>query len=367
MKKILEKFKAVSPIYLIAAGIFLFGVIVLLVVFFYQPAWIGQDQDVEFLDEDALEDENCEFVRLLDGVCVESESDVDPDLVGVMVENHTDARPQSGLGKASVVYEAPVEANYSRFLLIYPVEEEVLKVGPVRSARPYYLDWLSEYGDIMYMHVGGSPDALDKIKEFDIFDLNEFYRGWYYWRSSDRYAPHNTYTSSKLWKKAWEDYGDDIILESDSQTSAGTWKFGEIEECDFDAWDCIDNFTVSFVKPTYVAEWKYNTSTQKYERYQMGYLHKDQDGSILEADTVIVQYVDTEVLDAVGRLGMETIGTGKAVIFRNGYSFGATWVKENRQSKTRWIDNEGNDMSLKPGKIWIEVLNGRGELEGVAL
>jgi len=138
-----------------------------------------------YIPEQTDEEEDCDYKRLIDGICVEYEKDVDPKLVAVMVENHVDARPQSGLSKARIVYEAPVEANYSRFMLIYPLGDDIDKIGPVRSARPYYLDWLAEYDNIMYMHVGGSPDALDIISERGLFDLNEFYRGWYYWRSKD--------------------------------------------------------------------------------------------------------------------------------------------------------------------------------------
>src|SRR5690606_23920743 len=131
-----------------------------------------------------------------------------PRTVGIMIENHYDARPLSGLADASVVYEAPVEGNYTRFLAVFPEDAEVQKIGPVRSARTYYLDWVSEYPDMLYMHVGGSPDALEKIKTHGIFDFNEFYRGWYYWRDSGRYAPHNVYTSSALFQKAMDEYAN---------------------------------------------------------------------------------------------------------------------------------------------------------------
>ncbi|MBT3538807.1 DUF3048 domain-containing protein [Candidatus Parcubacteria bacterium] len=362
-------FNEIKFLYILSGIIFIAAII--LIGFFgwgylggESPEGVGRDRPVP----DVVE-EDCEHRRTLDGICVEFEKDVNPKLVAVMVENHTDARPQSGLSQARVVYEAPVEANYSRFLLLYPLGDEVLKVGPVRSARPYYLRWLSEYKDTMYMHVGGSPEALDDIKEFDIFDLNEFYRGWYYWRSTDRYAPHNVYTSSKLWESAWEDYGPeeeikDEIEENKKNTGIESWKFEEREQC---TENCVGEFTVTFVPPTYVATWQFNSSTNKYERYQMGYPHLDKDGGLIEADTVIVQHVETEVLDGVGRLGMETIGRGDAVMFRDGYMIEMEWEKADREGKTRWFNFEHDDAvrvdePLNPGKIWIEVLNQRAEL-----
>ncbi len=310
-------------------------------------------------EEVAVVEDECDFVRSIDGVCVDHEKDIDPELIAVMVENHVDARPQSGLSAASIVYEAPVEANYSRFMLLYPLGEDVMKVGPVRSARPYYLDWLAEYETIMYMHVGGSPDALSLIKSRDIFDLNEFYRGWYYWRGTDRYAPHNVYTSSKLWEKAWDEYGEDE-RQKENKKMMDYWTFEKMEACEE---DCIENIDIVFLAPTYTAEWEYTTSTEQYGRYQMGYPHVDQDGTQIMADTIIIQYVDTQVLDNVGRLGMDTIGSGDAIVFRNGHMIEGTWNKEDLESKTQWLDAEGNEISLQAGKIWIEVVNQRGDVK----
>lgn len=305
---------------------------------------------------------SCTYTRILDGVCVDLESETNPRLVGVMVENHVDARPQSGISEASVVYEAPVEGNYSRFLLIFPENDDVTKVGPVRSARPYYLDWLLEYPQIMYMHVGGSPEALELIPKYGIFDLNEFYRGWYYWRSTDRYAPHNVYTSSKLWTKAWEEYGSDRIQDTDDviqDTNNITWKFENGEAC---IENCVDEITVTLLAPAHEAVWKYSTSTDRYQRFQLGKPHTDQNGSGIFADTIVVQHVQTKVLDTYGRLAMETIGSGEARVYVHGREIIGTWKKETRTGRTRFYDESGDEIAFKAGKIWIEVVNQLGKV-----
>lgn len=343
-------------IYVLAGFVFIAGIVLLMWFGFGWRPTVSEP----FAREDEVVVEECDFVRYIDGICVEHEKDIDPELVAVMVENHVDARPQSGLSAARIVYEAPVEANYSRFMLIYPLGEDVMKVGPVRSARPYYLDWLAEYGDqIMYMHVGGSPDALSLITTRDIFDLNEFYRGWYYWRGADRYAPHNVYTSSKLWEKAYDEYGPESEEEGVQGEGETRWLYKKMDACEE---ACVTHIDVVFLPPTYVAEWEYSTSTQQYGRYQMGYPHVDQDGTQIMADTIIVQYVETEVLDAIGRLGMDTIGSGELQVFRNGHMIEGTWNKEDVESKTQWLDAEGNDIALQAGKIWIEVVNQRGDV-----
>jgi len=305
----------------------------------------------------------CDFVRVLDGVCVVSEAEVNPLLTSVMIENHTESRPQSGLADASVVYEAPVEGQISRFLAIYPLGVEVDQVGPVRSARPYYLDWAREYGEPMYMHVGGSPQALSLIKQYGMYDRDEMvYGANNFWRSGNRYAPHNVYTSSELWQKAHD--GRDW----EAAPTYDGWQFGDMGLCFLEdeekrEYDCAEEIVASFNPPAYEAVWKYNKQSMKYERYQMGKLHKDADGEKIVADTVIVQRVETVVLDNEGRLGMTTVGEGEAIVFRDGYRIDGTWKKEGGTSRTEWVGVDGKNIRLKSGKIWVEVVNQHGAVE----
>ncbi len=322
-------------------------------IFLYQPA--GDVSDIAFEFDDDVMDENCEYHRLLDGVCVEDKQDMDPPLVGIMIENHYDARPLSGLSQASVVYEAPVEGNFNRFFAIYPFDAPAEKVGPVRSARPYYLDWVSEYANMMYMHVGGSPDALSDIKKYDLFDINEMYRGWYFWRSSDRYMPHNVYTSQELWKKAMEDYDNNEQLAMNNKQDVQYWKFESMDACEE---DCVEEIITIYSGETYQATWKYNTATEQYMRYELGdiVIDAETENQII-ADTIVVQYVDTTVLDGVGRLGMDTIGEENAIVFRNGLKIEGEWRKNSREDRTLFVDEQGKMISFKAGKIWIVVMN----------
>ncbi|MBI4995128.1 DUF3048 domain-containing protein [Candidatus Peregrinibacteria bacterium] len=317
-------------------------------------------------DENVGQIKQCNFHRALDGVCVESAEKMNPTLIAVMIENHTDARPQSGLSKASIVYDAPVEANYTRFMAIYPADAAVEQIGPVRSARPYYLDWVLEYGEPMYMHCGGSPDALNKIKEYGIFDVNEFYFGKNFWRSPSRLAPHNVYTSSELWDKAVVDYNDygSLITGHDEW-----WIFdtlaparnathnvaGGPEHLSTSAQ--ANDIVVFFLSPNYDVEWKYDSSTEKYERWQAGAEHCEADGTLITADTVIVQHVKTKVLDEIGRISMETIGSGVAEVYYDGVEITGTWKKIDRTSRTRFYNELGEEIKLKAGKIWVEVIN----------
>lgn len=355
MKSFLSKLKEISPIYLISAGVFLFGFIALVVIFMYQPSGDSADPEIVY-DEEGTE-EPCDHVRRIDGVCVEDDSQTDPALVGIMIENHYEARPVSGLTEASIIYEAPVEGNFNRFLAVYPADAPVSKAGPVRSARPYFLDWVSEYPEMMYMHVGGSPDALEKIVQYDLFDINEFYRGWYFWRDNTRFAPHNVYTSQTLWEKAIEDYGNKE-QGTNGKEQFDAWEFEKWDECQE---NCVNEIETVFSGQTYSASWEYNTSTEQYERFEFDQPVIDpQTGDQVVADTIVVQYVDTEVLDNIGRLGMETIGSGDAIVFRNGFGVEGEWRKDSRKDRTRFYDFDGidgNEIPFKAGKIWVVVMN----------
>lgn len=339
--------------YALAGLVFLFG-LGLLAWFVWQYFVTANfsNSEVDVANTKNEQVKKCDFRRMLDGVCVDSVEKTNPKLVAVMIENHTEARPQFGLSDASIVYEAPVEANYTRFLAIYPEDVLVAKVGPVRSARPYYLDWLAEYGNPMYMHCGGSPEALKKIVSTGVFDFNEMYRGQYFWRDNARLAPHNLFTSSELWGKVTMDDGLWTMGPSD------WWMFEYSGKLMVDSGTTSTNdINVSFLAPSYVVDWKYNSSTQKYERWQAGREHRDAVGTLITADTVIVQHVKYKVLDDIGRIFIETIGTGSVEVYFNGEKISGTWKKIDRISRTRFYSELGEEIKLKAGRVWIEVIN----------
>ena len=176
------------------------------------PKLLQQISGVQSMEQEKKEqEEGCEFRHVVTGVCGADEESVTESLVAVIVENHKDAQPLAGITQADIVYEAPAEGGIPRLLALFRKNTLIEKVGPVRSARPYFLDWLSEYGTPLFFHVGGSPESLRRIAQENIRDMDEFSRSWYFWRSSQRRAPHNTYTSSKLWKRAGEKYGNGHI------------------------------------------------------------------------------------------------------------------------------------------------------------
>ncbi|MBT4153754.1 MAG: DUF3048 domain-containing protein [Candidatus Magasanikbacteria bacterium] len=297
---------------------------------------------------------DCAVTRSFDGVCLDDGEHQEQPLVAVMIENHIEANPLSGLNKAAVVYEAPVEGNIPRFMALFPLDTDVKKIGPIRSARPYYLDWLAEYPGTMYMHVGGSPDALERIAAEDVFDMNEFSRGWYFWRDQGRFAPHNAYTSAELFRSAHEKYAPKEISELQPR-----WSVQASEPC---TEECITHLEIIFSQGIYAPDWYYVSSTNKYERDQFSRPHIDASGPRYEADTIVVQKVQTQVLDNKGRLGMETIGTGDAYIFAAGNIQEGTWSKTAKDTPTVFTAKDGQPMHIQGGTIWIEVVPQNGDV-----
>lgn len=272
-----------------------------------------------------------------------------PRVYGVMIDNHEDAWPQAGLDQAFFVYEAPVEAGISRMLAFFSEEQSVEKIGPVRSARPYFLDWNNEL-DALYAHVGGSAAALDLIASGGTFDLNEYWFGNYFWRSLGRYAPHNTYTSTALMgtymaEKIAQGFIADPLYES--------WSFKDSDPAETTE---VERVNISFYPPTYVVRWDYDAVLNRYKRYQAGSVHVMEDGSEIWSDTVAVVVTDISILDGVGRRRIETIGEGSGFVFRDGLMIEGIWKKESKSQRLRFFDEAGKEIAMNAGITWIEVV-----------
>lgn len=284
--------------------------------------------------------------------------------LAVVVENHLDARPQSGLARADLIYEYLAEGGITRFLAIFQTRDT--EIGPVRSARPYQLDWLSEYGAV-FAHWGGSPEALDLISQNGITDLDGIYlEGTYlqgssdkvFYRVSDREEPHNGYTkASNLWRAVTERGWNNPMPIS-------AWKFKDDSSTPSTSAHYIK---IRFSDQTdYDVEWQFDSSKNLYLRKNGGQVEIDKvTNEQLSAKNIVVEYVDTSFQGGEGRLHMDTIGSGEAKIFQDGGVIQGTWKKDKRTSRTHFYDKNDNEVSLNRGQIWIEVLpSGQGDLKG---
>lgn len=289
--------------------------------------------------------------RLLDGVTVEAAvSNRYP--IAVMVENLVDIRPQAGLSQAGLVYEALVEGGITRFMAVYSTAETIDQIGPIRSARHYFVDWAEEYGGI-YAYVGGSPQALGVTGASDyITDLNQFYNSEYYYRDENISAPHNLFSSSELLDYALRDLE---LAEIPGHFESYQFKTPVAET---DRPGAVAPLTINYSNADYQVEWRYDAGSNQYLRWNGGEPHLDANtNEQLTANNIVIQRVPTTVLEvATGRLDLETIGSGDAIIFQDGATILGSWEKDQRGDRTLFYSADGNEIEFNPGSTWIQVV-----------
>ena len=296
--------------------------------------------------------------------------------LAVMIENHTEARPQSGLSSADVVYEAVAEGGITRFMALFYCNLADTQVGPVRSARTYFLDPLAEY-DASYAHVGGAntpgpADALSQIIKYGVKDLNQFSIGFpVFWRDYQRLAhsvatEHTMYsTTAKLWEVAAKRgflATDSAGIRWDKNFKPWTFKDDEQSSSTNKAGGATAKIAVNFweSQPSYRVEWNYDAATNSYKR-KNGESHLDLNNKKqLDAKVVIVQFQkESNANDGYPgnvHLLYGTTGTGKALIFQDGNVLEGKWVKTSRTARSKFVDKSGKEVELNRGQIWIQTV-----------
>lgn len=265
----------------------------------------------------------------------------------VMIDNAPEVERQFGLNDARLVYEAPVEGGRTRLMAIYHLATSTEQIiGPVRSARPYYLDWVQEL-NCLYAHVGGSPEALTRIKNFSIFDLNEFYSGGYFWRNKKYQAPHNTFIDVENLAKAYVQE-----MEKWKGRAIRSWLFAKKETSTFGG-DITVNVDLTELNQV---SWGYDKKTKNWERWVNKSPQFDEKNKMIQAKNVVIQYVDAVVADEEGRLDIQTIGSGRAVILKGGYTVEGRWEKKGLQERTIFFGPDTKEIEFNPGTIWVEVV-----------
>lgn len=263
-------------------------------------------------------------------------------VTGVMIENSPEARPQSGLTSASVVFEAIAEGGITRFLALFQ-DTQPDYIGPVRSVRPYYLDWLQGF-DAPVAHAGGSNDGLAKVKADKVKDLDQFANAKAYQRVNSRYAPHNLYTSTaKL---------DALEVEKGftSSTFEGFARKAESKSATPDAKSIDLTISGYYYNPHY----DYDAASNTYKRSMQGKPHIDEkSGTQIAPKVVIANIMQYKIIDSVGHSGYNTIGSGTSYIFQDGTVTIGTWEKTSSKSQIVFKDKSGAIIKLNPGQTWL--------------
>ena len=283
--------------------------------------------------------------RALDGVRV-TEGTPEPDYIAVMIDNIAEALPQSSVAKAPLVIEAPVEGGLTRLMVVFPSNAAFTQLGPVRSARPYYIDWAEEFG-ALYVHVGGSPAALEKLKSAEVRDLNEFFAGRFFWRDGKRYAPHNAYVSSVT-------LADAMRTRPRTAKPLSPWKYKDDEPLVERPAEILE--VALGEQGKWRVRWRYDRETNAFARILASGPQLDDDGQAVLAKNVLVQFAKVKVLDDIGRRSIDTVSGGDASVIMDGRIIGGTWKYDRSSARTLFYDAAGNELALNAGITWVEVV-----------
>ena len=298
--------------------------------------------------------------------------------LGVMIENHEGARPQSGLSFADVIYEAVAEGGITRVLSIYYCQDAG-QIGPVRSARTYFLDFLSEYGDYpLYAHVGGAnqpgpADALSQLSDYGwegYNDMNQFSIGFpVFWRDYDRLGhtaatEHTMYsTTEKLWEygaktrkltnkdekgKQWDKNFATYTFKKDEDSA----KRPKTQTAHLEFWSSDKDYFI---------DWIYDPMSNLYKRNNGAsqYIDRNTNKQLTSKNIVVLFMQESSANDGYERnlhLLYKTKGTGKAVILMDGKQTVGKWKKDSRTARTLIFDNKGDPVKFNRGLIWFEIL-----------
>lgn len=285
----------------------------------------------------------------LTGELVKEEAATKQAVTGIMIENSPEARPQSGLKQAGVVFEAIAEGGITRFLALYQQEKPQL-IGPVRSVRPYYIDWVAAF-NASVAHVGGSAAALTEVRNGSYRDIDQFFNAGTYWRATDRYAPHNVYTSfEKL----------DALNASKGFTSSTFTGFTR-KEATPNQTPTATSISVVMSSALFNSSYTYNSKTNSYDRSQAGAPHTDREEGQLSPRVVIAMKVqESRVFEDGWRESINAIGSGTAYIFQNGTVQEVTWKKTSKTDQITFTSADGKDVPLQPGQTWISAVPDSG-------
>jgi len=303
----------------------------------------------------------------------------------VMIENTPDSRPQSGLSRADVVFEAVAEGGVTRFgaLFYCAAQYQDLTLAPVRSARSYFVDWASGFNLPMYVHVGGAnlagpADALAQIREYGWEgenDINQFSVGYpTFVRNYNRIpgkeiaTEHTMETTTEgLWKVAadrgWTGTTPERTVARKTIPAASWlsayegWTFedeqaatGTTSKIAYDFWSGYNEYSV---------EWNYDLSSDSYKRSNGGEIQFDLNNNeqLASKNVVILFTTEKGPIDEKKHMLYTTTGRGKALIFKHGQTpIEANWVKEDREAELKFVDLRGKPVALARGQVWISVL-----------
>ena len=275
--------------------------------------------------------------------------------IAVMIDNNIGDEEQAGLQDSYINYEIIVEGGLTRIMAIFKNNDNVL-IGPVRSARNYFLDYALE-NDAIYAHYGWSPNTESDIKSLNVDNINGMTSSSPFRRDTTLKAPHNVFTTTTYLKN--------YIDETSFRTTSDNWKLlNESEsEVNLDELTSIKDNTQQAEKITINysyyqnRSYTYDSVNKYYLKSINGSAQKDKKtDSQLHYKNVIIEYVDNKSIDDEDRQELTTTGKGTGYYITNGYATKINWTKSTRSDKTIYKYQDGTELKINEGNTFINIV-----------
>jgi hypothetical protein len=277
--------------------------------------------------------------------------------LGVKIENTPEARPQSGLDQADIVYEEVVEGGITRFWSFYNSTMPEI-VGPIRSVRSMDPNIILPFGGVVAFS-GGTPDNVALVRATGLVTVDENNAGPAYYRESTRSAPHNLYGRTEL------------LLGFGGEPVPPARMFEYLEKGAAFTGEPIASFHVGLQQGydvSYVwdaARGGWNRFTQGIEPFlSIGSVAADGGTPSADAPSAAtgpapVQVAPTNVIVQLIPYGSgadgDVMGSGEAWVFSDGQLVRGTWTKAYPGGATVFTDAAGAVIALTPGSTWVEL------------
>ena len=279
--------------------------------------------------------------------------------IAVMIDNNINAMPQAGLLEADIIYEIIVEGGESRLMLILQ-DKDLEKIGPVRSARHYFLDYALE-NDAIYVHYGWSPQAQADITSLGVDNINGIYESSSdFWRVSDKYAPHNAVTSTEAILEIANRKGYRIRKDKENVLNY------VVDEVELEDGEVANTVTIPYSTGN-IVEYEYDEDLKEYVRYSRGEKQVDWDTEkTVTTKNIIIEKAENWTLNdgsGKGRQTLDNVEELEGYYITNGKAIEITCDKTSRKGQTVYKDLEGNEIDVNDGKTFIQICPIEAEIE----
>ena len=272
--------------------------------------------------------------------------------IAIMINNNHVAWPHAGLQDAYLTYEILAEGGITRLMALFK-DKDTEKIGSVRSARPYYLDYALE-NDAIYVHYGWSDKAKSDINSLGVDNINGLTVSSVFWRdkSLNKATEHTVFTSMEKIKEYAEEKGYDRDTNKDLLLNYS------VDEIDLSKREDAIKADTVFMKYSYYTNtsYEYDSENKVYKRFMSDTPHVDAvTGSQYTVKNIIITPIATHTYDSYGRLELDDVGSGEGYFITDGYAIPITWSKSSRSSQTVYKNMDGEEIKVNDGNTYIQI------------